>query len=160
MAGRGNGVTAQRPNTSRGITLVELLVTLAIISLMLSIAYPSLTSGLDGIRLRAAIDEAGTFFTNARLTCDRRQSPVYVTIEPGQRRLTASAVDRGWEQTQQFDARLQVVQPREEISYVLFPGAPAPQFRLQLGTEQGGRAGLQINVFTGIPEEWNGGEAP
>ncbi len=39
-------------------------------------------------------------------------------------------------------------------SLILYPGDPPPEFRLFLKAPAG--AGLKVNVFTGVPEEWDG----
>ena len=154
-----NGSTAQRLNrsTESGITLIELMVVMGIIALMVSIAYPTLTRGLDGIQLKTSVAQAGAFFNSVRQAADRRQQPVQLTVDPEQNRLIAVAVDGGWDDQLAFDNRIRVVFPAQPASLILYPGHPAPRFRLLLANESGGREGLQVNVFTGVPENWDGG---
>jgi prepilin-type N-terminal cleavage/methylation domain-containing protein len=145
-----------RPTRAQsGITLIELLVAMAIIGLMLAITFPSFTSGLDGIVLRSDIDRAGSFFSQARLQADRLQQPVQLTADPQGHKLTAVSVDGSWEESFVLHDRSQIVFPQEKQSVILHPSTPAPQFRLLLESERGARAGLQINVFTAVPEDWN-----
>ena len=153
-----NGSTAQPLNSSTesGITLIELLVVVAIISLMVSISYPTLTRGLDGVRLKTSVGQAGAFFSRVRQAADRRQQPVQLTVDPKQNRLTALAVDGGWDDELAFENRIRVAFPAQPSSLILYPGHPAPRFRLLLANESGGRDGLQVNVFTGVPENWDG----
>ncbi len=148
------------PSTQCGITLIELLVAMAIIGLMLAITFPSFTSGLDGLVLRSDVDRAGSFFSQARLQADRLQQPVQLTADPRGGKLTAVSVDGSWEEAVALDSRSNMIFPKEKQSVILHPSTPAPQFRLLLESERGARAGLQINIFTGVPEDWNpGGEA-
>jgi prepilin-type N-terminal cleavage/methylation domain-containing protein len=155
-----NGSTGQPTNRSTsprsGLTLIELLVTVALIGLMLSISYPTLTTGLDGFRLRAAVDRAGTLVQQARLAADRRQQPVQLTADPGTRQLRALAVDASWRDTLEFADGVRIVQPKEPQSWMLFPGTPPPQIRLLLEAQTGSRRGFSINVFTGVAEDWKG----
>ena len=153
-----DGSTAQRLNrsTDSGITLIELLVVMGIITLMVSIAYPTLTRGLDGLQLKTSVGQAGAFFNSVRQAADRRQQPVQLTVDPKQNRLTAVAVDGGWDDELVFDGRIRVVFPAQPASLMLYPGHPSPRFRLLLANESGGRNGLQVNVFTGVPENWDG----
>ncbi len=148
----------QRQGAQQGITLVELLVAMAIIGLMLAITFPSFTAGLDGIVLRSDIDRAGSFFNQARLQADRLQQPVQLTADPGERKLTAISVDGAWEESFALNERCSIVFPKEKQSVILHPGTPAPRFRLLLQSERGASAGLQINIFTGVPEDWSPGQ--
>ncbi len=137
-----------------GITLIELLVTLAIISLIVSIAYPSMTTGIDGIRLRTSVDNIATLFTEARNMSDRFQTPVQITVAPGEDRLHAATIDGVWQKIYELPDRVHIVIPRDAGTVVLFPGSPTPGLRILLEAEYGGRTGLRFNIFTGVAEKW------
>jgi type II secretory pathway pseudopilin PulG len=158
-----NGSTDQPINRSTeinrstaGITLVELLVVVAIIGLMLSLSFPTLTTGLDGYRLRAAVDRAGTLFQQARVEADRRQQPVQFTADPETNQVRALAADATWRETLDLTDGVRIVQPRGLQNWILYPATPPPQVRLLLEAQTGGRRGLSINVFTGVAEDWKG----
>ena len=129
---------------------------MGIIALMVSIAYPTLTRGLDGVRLKTSVGQAGAFFNSVRQAADRRQQPVQLTVDPKGNRLIALAVDGGWDDQLAFEGRIHVAFPAQPASFILYPGHPAPRFRLLLANESGGRDGLQVNVLTGVPESWDG----
>ena len=137
-----------------GITLVELLVGLAIIALILSIAWPNLTTGIDGIRLRTAVDNIAVFFTEARNMSDRLQTPVQITALPKEDRLQAVTIDGAWRNVYDLPERIHILVPREPGAVILFPGAPTPGLRLLLEAEHGAQAGLRFNIFTGVAEKW------
>lgn len=144
-----------RTSHRRGITLVEILVTVAIIALIVGVSYPTFTRGLDGVRLQTSLGQAGAFFNQVRQTADRRQQPVQLTVDPKKNRLSAMTVDGSWRDYLAFD-RVRVVFPTQPVNLILYPAHPAPQFHLLLASETGKRAGLRVNVFTGVPEEWDG----
>ena len=127
---------------------------------MLSISFPTLTTGLDGFRLRAAVDRAGTLFQQARVEADRRQQPVQLTADPESNELRALAADSSWRETLAFADGVRIVQPRGLQIWVLYPATPPPQVRLLLEAQTGGRRGLSINVFTGVAEDWKGPVEP
>jgi len=137
-----------------GITLIELLVTLAIIALIVSIAYPSMTTGIDGIRLRTSVDDIAAFFNEARNMSDRFQTPVQITVLPEDDRLHAATMDGVWQNVYELPDRVRVVIPREAGVVVIYPGAPMPGLRMLLEAEYGGRTGLRFNIFTGVAEKW------
>jgi len=155
----GNGVTEQPGSRATGrrlgITLIELLVAMAIVAAIVGIAYPSFTSGLAGIRLRTSIDRVGAFFSSVRQAADRRQQPAVLTVEPEANRLTAFTVDEGWKDELVFDNSLKIAFPKKRFVRVLLPASPPPRFRLLLEADSGGRAGLEINILTGVPEPWD-----
>jgi type II secretory pathway pseudopilin PulG len=152
-----NGQATDQPINGRstaGITLIELLVVVALIGLMVSISFPTLTTGLDGFRLRAAVDRAGTLFQQARVEADRRQQPVQFTADPESNQLRALAVDASWRETLDLADGVRIVQPLGRQSWMLYPATPAPQVRLLFEAQTGGRRGFSINVFTGVAEDW------
>jgi prepilin-type N-terminal cleavage/methylation domain-containing protein len=154
------GSTDQPSNRSAvsGITLIELLVVVALIALMASISYPTLTAGLDGFRLRSAVDHAGTFFHQARVQADRRQQAVQVTADTEANQLRALSVDASWRDSLDFTGGVRIVGPPGQQSWLLYPGAPPPRARLLLEAKTGSRRGLSLNVFTGVAEDWQPAE--
>ena len=160
LAVHGSRLSGFRLNgsTERGITLIELLVAMTIVALMVSISYPTMTRGLDGIRLKTAVDRAGTFFNAARQAADRRQEPVQFTVDPEGNQLTTLSADGAWEDSFVLDESTEMAFPSKVQSLILYPGDPPPEFRLLLRSPDGATAGLKINVFTGVPEEWDGPE--
>ncbi len=140
--------------SERGLTLIEILVTVAIIAVMVGVAYPTFTRGLDGIRLRTAVSRAGTFFNSARQQADRRQRSVQFLVDPEKRTLSAAAIEGPWRDEFRFENGIKIVFPTEPATLILYPGQPAPQFRLRLVNRAGTAAGLKVNVFTGVPEKW------
>jgi len=131
-----------------------MLVTLAIISLIVSIAYPSMTTGIDGIRLRTSVDNIATLFTEARNMSDRFQTPVQITVAPGEDRLHAATIDGAWQKIYELPDRVHIVIPSDTGTVVLYPGSPTPGLRMLLEAEYGGRTGLRFNIFTGVAEKW------
>jgi prepilin-type N-terminal cleavage/methylation domain-containing protein len=148
--------TARRRGSTSGITLIEMLIVVGIVSIVLAIAFPNVTSGLDGIRLKTAVDRVGSFWSAARQRADRFQSPVQVTVDPQANELRAASVANDWSDSFDLSNRLHVTGLEEPQRYLLYPGAPSPDFRLMLESESGGKAGIKVNVFTGVPEDWDG----
>ena len=75
-------------------------------------------------------------------------------VDPEKQILSAAAIEDSWRDEFQFEDGIQVIFPTESKRLILYPGQPAPQFRLRLANRGGTRAGLKVNVFTGVPEKW------
>ena len=145
-------------STQFGITLIETLVTVAIIAVMVGISYPTLTRGLDGVRLRTSISQSGTFFSRARLKSTRTQEPVHFVVNPKKKELIAVDIKDRWREKLQFEDGIHVVFPEGQTRFILYPEQPPPEFRLKLQNRLGTQAGLKINVLTGVPERWHDDE--
>ena len=130
-----------------------MLIVMAIVGLMLGIAYPNVTSGLDGIRLKTSVSRAGAFWAAARQRADRFQEVVQVTIDPAGNQIRALGADSGWKETLPLDGSIRIVGLKEPVSYLLYPGTPSPRFELFFAADSGGRSGLRVNLLTGVPEE-------
>ncbi len=158
VGARRSVVSARARPAQAGITLIEMLVVMTLIGLAVSIAYPTVAGGLSGIRLRGAIEAAQTFFLQAKQYADRRQEVVQLTIDPAGNRLRALSETGSWAETLEFEDGIAVAGREEAHSVILFPGSPAPAFELMLAAGGDERLGFRVNVLTGLPEEWEGGE--
>ena len=137
-----------------GITLIELLVVMAIVGLIMGVAYPNVTSGLDGIRVKTSADRAGAFWSQARQRADRYQQVVQVVVDPEKNELRAASVEEDWSADLPFEQQLRIQQPKARAAYLLYPGAPSPKFEILLAAGEESTAGIRVNVLTGVPEEW------
>ncbi len=75
-----------------GITLIELLLVLTIVSLLAGIGYPSLSSGIDALRMRTATDSLAAFLNAGMTRVERLQQPVEISFATGGRRLEMRGV--------------------------------------------------------------------
>lgn len=127
---------------------------MGIVSLMLALSFPAVTSGVEAIELRSAADRAGAFWAAARQQAERRQSVVQVTVDPKANEVRAVAADGGWRDAYELDRDLSVAVPAEKRAYWIYPGTPSQRFELMLAGRSGDRAGVRVNVLTGVPEPW------
>lgn len=155
-AGFRRRAAPRRPRA--GVTLIEMLVVVTLIGLAASIAYPTAIGGLSAIRLRGAVEQAQTFFLQAKQYADRRQEVVQLTIDPEGNRLRALSETGAWLETLEFADGVAVAGLEEAHSVILFPGSPAPAFALMLDSGEGERLGFRMNFLTGLPEEWEADE--
>ena len=65
---------------ARGVTLLEMMVVLAIIGLITAISAPSISAGLDSVRMATASDSIAAFLNSAVNHAERRQQAVALII--------------------------------------------------------------------------------
>src|SRR6516225_5000182 len=70
-----------RPRNA-GVTLIEMMVVVTIIAMLAGVSYPSVSSGIDSVRLRSATDSVATFLNAAVVRAERRQEPMELVISP------------------------------------------------------------------------------
>jgi type IV fimbrial biogenesis protein FimT len=68
---------------SKGFTLLELLVTLAVVGVLLSVAVPSMQSAAEKRRTIAAAEELFSQLKMARSQAVARSEPIFMNIVPG-----------------------------------------------------------------------------
>ena len=143
---------------SRGITLLELLVAMAIAGMIMSISFPAVTAGLEGIRLQGTARRVGAFLNVARGQADRDQLPVELQIDLDRNRMSASSADGKWERTLELaeGVRLAAVWPAVEGTgvrrFIVIPGVPGPSFRLDLTSARGRSLAVSVDPLTGTPQ--------
>ena len=144
-------------NSERGVTLIEMMVVVIIIALVVSISTPSVTAGIDSVRLATTTSAVAAFLNSASTRAERRERPVelliaqkkleYISTDPGSRReltvpdsITLAAISA----VPSEDA--------EGVSRWLFlPGGAAPSVAVQLTNQHGGRRTVRLDPMTGFP---------
>jgi type IV fimbrial biogenesis protein FimT len=76
----------------RGVTLIELLITVAVVSIALSLAAPSMSTQIANYRVRSATDSILGGLSLARTEAVRRNSAVRFTLNAGSSAWTVAQV--------------------------------------------------------------------
>ena len=142
-------------NDRRGLSLLELMVALAVSGMIMAISFPSVVSGLDGVKLQSSGRRVAAFINAARERVEREQFPVEVVIET--KRLRALSSDGAWEKSMDLVDGVEI--PAPEVGdnqavrrLILLPGVPVPRLRLPLRTTRGRTLTVEMNPLTGVPE--------
>jgi prepilin-type N-terminal cleavage/methylation domain-containing protein len=146
-----------------GITLIEMLIVMALIALIAGLATPSISAGLDSLRLRSTSDAMIGFLNTALARADTRQQVVEILISPAEGTMTATSADHG------FNKRLDVVSPIKILSieptlaadvedqnqtrrFLVYPGGSVPKIAIEIGNSRGRKRLVSIDPVTGIPQ--------
>src|SRR6516162_8376211 len=99
-----------------GVTLMEMMVVVAIIGLLAGLAFPSVSSGIDSVRLRSATDSVASFLNAAVTRAERRQQAIELVISPKDNKLVAYSTDPGYKRELEMPdgVRIEAILPREE----------------------------------------------
>lgn len=79
----------------RGFTLIELMVTIAVLTILLIIAIPSFVELRERVAVRGAGDQLTSFWANARLEAVKRDTPVTISIHSDSAGLCVGASTTG-----------------------------------------------------------------
>jgi prepilin-type N-terminal cleavage/methylation domain-containing protein len=147
-----------------GVTLMEMLVVVVLISLLVGIAVPSFQAGLPSIRLHSASSSVAQFLSAARNQVERVQRPVVLRVSPDRGTLSFQSVDAvgrrhavSEEVAMPNGVSIQAVFPaapgmeRATREFLLFPGGGLPAFAILLGNERGAQRWVSLDPITYVP---------
>jgi prepilin-type N-terminal cleavage/methylation domain-containing protein len=135
-------------NKARGVTLMEMMVVMAIISLIVAVSFPSTMAGLDNVRLSTATRSVAAF-VNSELSISIPENSVTMrspdanfvkklNLPPG---ITVAAV---WPAlTEASD------EPRR---FLLQPGGVPPRIGIEIANKRGARRIVRLDPITGATQ--------
>lgn len=144
--------------SQRGVTLIEMMIVVVIVSVMAGITYPSVTAGLDSFRLRSSSDSVAAFLNLAVARCEKRQDPVEITFSKSENLLSMRSLRPGLEKEVVLSegVRLQSVlpepsgDPQPVRSVLILPGAAFPQISVVLRNVRGQERTVKLDPVTGV----------
>jgi type II secretory pathway pseudopilin PulG len=129
-----------------------MLIVVAIIGVIAAISFPSLTSGLAGVRLQSSSGEVASFLTASMNNVERHEEAAAIVITPKSNRLDIFTAASGEKPARSWQAPSGVtVEGEDPHRYLLFPGGAFPRISLVLRNEKGGRRSVEIDPITGVP---------
>jgi prepilin-type N-terminal cleavage/methylation domain-containing protein len=141
----------------RGVTLIEMLVVVVVIAIIMSISTPSVTAGIDAVRLNTASSSVAVFLNAADNRAERSQRPVelivsgkllqYISTDAGSHRelvlpdgITAQVAGAPGGDDPQTAGRI-----------LFMPGGAVPAVAIGLSNQHGGRRIIRLDPMTGAP---------
>jgi prepilin-type N-terminal cleavage/methylation domain-containing protein len=150
----------KRRSTQSGLTLIEMIVVVAIVGLVAAISFPSISSGIDSLRLTTASDSIVSFLDAGMNRAERRQQLVEVTLSKAENAIWLRSVDPGFNRRLEMPDGVTITKIHPEIpgreetarSYMLYPGGTVPRFGVEIANRKGSHRIVRVDPITGVPE--------
>jgi len=147
-------------NTRRGVTLIEMLVVVSIIGLIVAVAFPAFSAGIDSVRMSSATGMVSSFLNSALNRAERRQQAVELIVTPKDNLLAMYTNEPGFERKLTMPDGISILAvlpaiddeaPDAPRQLVLLPGATAPGIGILLANQHGSRRIVRLDPMTGFP---------
>jgi prepilin-type N-terminal cleavage/methylation domain-containing protein len=144
----------------RGITLIEMLVVVTIISLVVAISIPSVNSGLDSLRLHQAVRDVVSLFDAGLARAQRSQEVVEISVSPEENALWIRAPQSQFERKIELPEGVTITRvlpaglTEDNLaarSFYLYPGGSVPRFGIEMRNRRGQRRIVSVDPITGVP---------
>jgi prepilin-type N-terminal cleavage/methylation domain-containing protein len=153
----------RRAPQMRGVTLIEMLIVMAVIALVAGMAAPSVSAGIDSLRLRSTSDAMIGFFNTALARADTRQQVVEILISPADGTITAVSGDKGFMKRLDVVSPIKILSVRPELGgdagdqnqtrrFLVYPGGSVPKIDIEIGNSRGRKRLVSIDPVTGVPQ--------
>jgi prepilin-type N-terminal cleavage/methylation domain-containing protein len=141
----------------RGVTLIEMMVVVTLIALLSGLIFPSVSSGLDSLRLRSASDSILALLDTAADRAERRQQAVEIVISPKENSILARSADLGFQRRIELNNGIHItgvtpgVAPPDGIrQFLIYPGGTVPAIGIEIATAAGHRRTVSVDPITGM----------
>lgn len=142
-----------------GVTLIEMVVVVTVIGLIAALVAPSMTAGLDSVRMASATSNVASFLNGAVNRAERRQQPVAVVISVKENRLVMYSNEAGFTREMPMPDGIVIEgvltgdanSGSDGMRLLLMPGASVPGVGVQLRNAHGNRRVVRLDPMTGYP---------
>lgn len=151
---------ASRPvlRHARGVTLMELMVVMAIITLIVGLSFPSTIAGLENLRLAAGARSVAAFMNIAANRTERRQQAIELSVSIRDNAMVMRAADGGFLKKLALPPGIAVravwpalAEPTDEPRlFVLQPGGVPPRIGIEIANQRGARRIVRLDPITGV----------
>ena len=147
-------------NRQRGVTLIEMIMVVALIGIMVGITFPSISSGIDSIRIASASDSIASLLNAALNRADRRQEVVEVEISLLNSTMRARSARPGFDRTLEMPKGVEIRDVLPPIPadrsvprrFLIYPGGTVPRLGVEIVNSRGALRRVRIDPITGVPQ--------
>jgi prepilin-type N-terminal cleavage/methylation domain-containing protein len=144
----------------RGVTLIEMMIVVALLGLLVGITFPSVSSGIDSLRIISASDSIVSFLNSALNRAERRQQVMEVEISKTESTLWLRSTEPGYSRELKLPDGVTIrsilpevpVEPKAPRVFLLYPGGTVPRFGVELVNRRGARRIVRVDPISGVPQ--------
>jgi prepilin-type N-terminal cleavage/methylation domain-containing protein len=144
----------------RGVTLMEMMVVVALMGLLVGISFPSVTAGIESVRLASAADSVASYINAAVNWADRRQEAVEIEFNLTERKLNLRSSGPDFYRSLELPTGVEFLRILPEIPverdvprrFIVYPAGTVPQITVELENRKGGRRLVRVDPITGAPQ--------
>jgi len=133
-----------------GITLMEMLVVMTLIGLLASVATPSVTAGMETVKLRSSAERVAATLRLARERAVRTRHYFQVTVDPQTRRVELRDLEgdfvRDWTLPETIS-----VKAERSLLFLFGPDGSVPSLHVDLENSKRRTASVEMDAFTALP---------
>jgi prepilin-type N-terminal cleavage/methylation domain-containing protein len=153
-------IPAVPPRSKAGVTLIEMLIVVALISLFAGLMFPSVSSGIESLRLQQASDGISGFLNAGLNRAERNRVVVEITINKAENALTMYSTEPGFMKRLEMPDGVRIVDvfppaPEDMIAprrFLLYPGGSPPRFGVEIENRKNVRRIVRVDPITGVPQ--------
>src|SRR5271166_5412721 len=103
-------------NNAAGVTLIEMIVVVSLISILVGISFPSMAAGIETLRLNSATESVVSFINGGLNRAERHQVVVEVTIAKHENMLSLRSAEPGFERKLELPEGIRIENVLPEIA--------------------------------------------
>ena len=141
-----------RSLSAAGFTLIEVLVSVSLISIFAGLAFSSILTGFSSLQLKSVASEAAAFVTTAANLADKKQEPVLFHIPSDGHSIVTKSLHSGVVHRLDFPRGIHIENPPGE-QILFYPGGGAPNILLKLVSDRGARRTVSFDPMVGVASQ-------
>ena len=143
----------------RGLTLLEMMIVMLLVSLIVGISYPSIGAGLDSLKLRSQADRAAALLTQGITRVERTQAPMELLLDRAAGRIVLRDLPGRYLRELKIESGVEIraILPPLPVSgaetsrlVLLAPGEPFPSVGILLANTRGQKKLVRIDPLAAI----------
>ena len=142
-----------------GVTLIEMLIVVALISLLAGLMFPSVSAGIDSLRLQQAASAISGFINTGLNRAERKQVLIELTVNKAENAMTMYSTEAGFSKRLELPEGVRIIDilppepanPNAPRRFLLYPGGAPPRLGVVLENRRNVRWIVRVDPMTGVP---------